>query len=270
MAIPLAPELLFFLMLTMANIRAGITMTTNRLQDREKLPAPYGTDRLPEHEVRREGRSVTFYSDGSYTPANGLLAAAIAFQDPRGGWQTRAAPLGRNVGDQHDAELFGVCLALRTAVERKRAGDDFRNITIYTDSKKAVEMLMPKLHDDKDFPIILGPVPAEGKWTFEEILDLADELAQDSYIHVRWIKGHNGIIGNAVADTAAKTANKKQNASAATSYPLLIPEQYMGHGPLVTLEYAYRAGIRPLPALPEGTTENQERDDEIDAFLKSL
>lgn len=198
-----------------------------------------------------------------------MLAAAIAFQDAEGAWRTRAVPLGRNVGDQHDAELFGVCLALRAAVERRRAGDDSKNITIYSDSKKAVEMLMPKLHDHKDFPVILGPVPANRKWTFEEILDLADELASDTYIHVRWIKGHNGIIGNAKADKAATTANKKQNPFPTTSYPPTIPDQYLGHGPLLALEYAFRAGIRPSPTLPEETTENPEMD-EIDAFIRSF
>jgi ribonuclease HI len=214
------------------------------------------SDSVPEWENKllfnNDGETLTLYTDGSYFCEGefaGLSAAAVAYANPKApsGWETESKQLGRYVGNNNDAEMFGILLALRIALRQLKSGRNIKNIIICSDSKECIQVLEPKLHTDVKFTRILGPLPQNGKWALEEILEISEQIPSGIYVHVRWIRGHANMIGNEVADRAASEANRAQGRYLPphnANVPLpSIPLCYSRYGSEIALEYLYRLSM---------------------------
>ncbi|KAF2873995.1 hypothetical protein BDV95DRAFT_665987 [Massariosphaeria phaeospora] len=166
--------------------------------------------------------TVTLYTDGSFQHGasagsrEGLSAAAIAYQRVIANqvvWAHEEATFDRDSGDQNDAELCGILLALQMALHLITRGNGIdewpiKNVVIFTDSKDALHTL----GQEPTERIHLGPIPRNGKWALEEMYDVADKLASlDVRMVVLWAKGHVATNpGNREAHQAANRAIHKQ------------------------------------------------------------
>ncbi|KAF2641852.1 hypothetical protein P280DRAFT_380069, partial [Massarina eburnea CBS 473.64] len=150
--------------------------------------------------------AAVYWSDASWGTngeKEGWLSAAVVWQDPAHptGWREVSYPLGHNVGDSADGEMFGLAAAMKLAKKRVEDGIPTRQVIVFTDAR----WLLNDIADGKVWE--LGPdVPdLETKFAAEELFDAARWLAEKGiWPRVEWIKGHGKSVGNKRADKVAK------------------------------------------------------------------
>ncbi|KAJ4288583.1 hypothetical protein N0V90_011820 [Kalmusia sp. IMI 367209] len=163
--------------------------------------------------LKSYAKSKAYYTDGAYRyegQHEGISSAAAVWteRDPEGTfiWEEATETFERDTGYVHDAELYGIKLALETA--RRHVCDpeylDVENIVIFTDSKKVVKMLA----GERNAPKILGPMPLEENWALEHVYEDAAALHRWGVnVVIAWIKAHKAKNpGNTQADRAAARA----------------------------------------------------------------
>lgn len=209
-----------------------------------------GDDTIPQFEMmylKPHVRTAVFYTDGSWIQSGereGLLSAAAAHKQGNH-WVTISDQLGRHVGNNNDAEVYGISLALKTAYDQIQDGQEIGNIIVFSDSQSVVKMLEPKCPSDNIFQPVLGPVPKDGRWALAKVFWYADVFMKAGIpVHVRWIRGHDSIEGNIQADSAARRANEQQHKDLGKFNPcspiVTIPYNYENACDDIKKEYLYR------------------------------
>lgn len=140
------------------------------------------------------------YVDGACqgNPGPGAAAALVM---SRGRWWSAAKALPRTTNNK--MELLAVILALEVVRETKH---NPARVTIVTDSKYFEASINKGWLDKwirKDWKTAAGkPVANKGLW--QRILKLKGPFA----LNVKWVKGHDGDLGNTLADTLASTTSR--------------------------------------------------------------
>ena len=147
------------------------------------------------------------WTDGSYEPRSksGISGAGVVHLGELSTldnlyWIEHSVWIGKNVGDNNDAEIYAIARALiLAAMIAERNSETLKRIVIYTDTQ-----CIKQLHTRKYS--VLGPMLNE-PWAIELILELADKLSgRGISLKICWVKGHNRCTGNERADQAATKA----------------------------------------------------------------
>ncbi|RYO78316.1 hypothetical protein DL764_010130 [Monosporascus ibericus] len=145
-----------------------------------------------EHQKDLEsGRNnLRIYTDGS--GIDGHVGAAAACPALR---QSKKTYMGKaSVSTVYAAELQGIILALQIAQEDRGRGNTREKTILYTDNQAAIRSSAK-------------PKGKPGAYLLKEIARQVQDLRADGLtVEIRWIPAHKGILGNEMADTAAKEA----------------------------------------------------------------
>jgi ribonuclease HI len=155
-------------------------------------------------------RNLVIYTDGSgYHGHIGASAYAPQIQS------TQRRHLGSDESATvHAAELAGIEMATRLCQQlqlQDQAGDRFISATIFTDSQAAIKSIQQ-------------PGRASGLQILGRILQVIEDLSTLP-VTIRWIPGHEGILGNEEADKAAKNAAEMGQLGVAARFGLQDADQ---------------------------------------------
>lgn len=141
-------------------------------------------DKLSDNEVKN-----TIWTDGSYNPDSNEGGAAAIIEKNDGEVVTISKHLPY-IKDSTEAEAYGIWIGLIIA----KVNGHIQNIN--TDSKAIIAVASSSLKSTMN-------MIKEGNWT---IRNRIRELVLESKCKINWVKAHNGLIQNELADMAAKTA----------------------------------------------------------------
>lgn len=127
------------------------------------------------------------YVDGKESSVN-----VIAYVDA---WGALGDSITNNVG-----ELEGVVCAFKTALSLEVKG-----LVIHTDSTYAKDCITKWVHNwKKNNWVTKDGVPVKNKEKLMELVELENALKSNGVkIEFKWVKGHNGNLGNTIADNLA-------------------------------------------------------------------
>jgi ribonuclease HI len=211
---------------------------TTVIEGREQAMASH--DKI--YMTRDIDRNLVIYTDGSgYQGHIGASAYAPQIKS------TQRRHLGSDESATvYAAELVGIDMATRLCQQlQDRAGDRFLCATIFTDSQAAIKS-------------IRQPGRASGLQILSRILQAIEDLSTLP-VTIRWIPGHEGILGNEEADKAAKNAAEMGRLGVAARFGLQDADQDdRDHFPLPSLAPGmppgnYAPGICRLAAAMKAT-----------------
>ena len=179
---------------------------TLRIDPTKEDAKKYHEFTIREHEASLD--TLCIYTDGS--GINGYVGAAATCPKIR---ETKHYHLGSD--KEHDvfaAELKAMCLALQ--ILNLGSQSAITQCIIYSDSQAALQATMK-------------PAQQSGQETIKEFLDNADQLQTQRRISILliWIPGHMDIIGNEMADEAAKHAANLNHVQPSFSSPVMKAAQ---------------------------------------------
>ena len=118
----------------------------------------------------------TIWTEGSRQD-NGRVGAAWAWKETNR-WTSRRAHLGNNK-EVYDAEVYAICMALKTFEEQQ--SPTTRKLTVFSDSQSAVDR-------------IKSDTLGQGQAWAKASITVATRLASLGYkITVRWTPAHAGV-----------------------------------------------------------------------------
>ncbi|KAF2491917.1 hypothetical protein BU16DRAFT_564398 [Lophium mytilinum] len=182
-----------------------------------------------------------YWTDGSLIKnwnKDEISAAGVAWMVAHGNAFEKAEyPIGRNLGDSNDAELFAIAAALELALRGVQAGSK-ASIVIYSDSQAILKALK------NGNSTILGPM-GSGKLALSLAYERAERLKEERIpLTLRWIKAHSKSAGNVAADQAAGAASENyKNFLHNAGLPrgtVLFPIEMIGAERDIRYEFLYR------------------------------
>ncbi|POW06389.1 hypothetical protein PSTT_09021 [Puccinia striiformis] len=137
-------------------------------------------------------RSLRIFTDGSYEASRGGAGAAVCIEHN----VCRMAALGVSPFiSNHESEAVGLQLAFEI-IKSISSTESIREVFIFTDNRGVLERMA-------------NPGGAKpGQYLFTDILSLWRSLDTDILINFVWCPGHQGILGNEVADRLADAATR--------------------------------------------------------------
>ena len=156
-------------------------------------------------ETAEDSPSLMLFTDGSY--ANGVGGSGVAYSVGQQ-WKGRAVALGELEDGSNTAEMY----AIRTALElaRKVRSTDQRRIVIVTDSTRCLHWLAYGI----EYP------PRTAELVHESISEKERFANEGVSVKFRWVKGHNGVLGNEYADKLSKWASAQASHGFMKSYDI--------------------------------------------------
>lgn len=188
-----------------ANMEKRLTASSNL------APTPTFTTSILERMLAKNIRAPRLHEMHVYTDGSGIegkVGAAAATRDRSGRWKTIKYELGTL--EQHtvyEAKLIGMLLAIHMANSVK----NLRKLTIYTDNQAAIKVLEDSAHGTQSY-------------LTDHLNKSCEQLKKrrkGATVDIRWVPGHEGMIGNEKVDVEAKEA-ALQGSSPAKSLPVFL------------------------------------------------
>ena len=196
-------------------LRARVNERINNLpkEERDEINEPiwnkaYTVDES--HEGTDVYKGLRCYTDGSKTKTGAGAGICIAAGSHI--MRTRAHGLSKHATEMQ-AELHAIRLAcghLATIIEEQpELKTDFKKLVILTDSRPALAAL--------------NQIDTRSK-TVKDTKDALNLLAETLPVEIKWIRAHKGIVGNEIADRAAKSGAKLKTISPTTQAKAAIKQ----------------------------------------------
>ena len=164
-----------------------------------------------------EDRRGTIWTDGPRLESGRVGAAIAWWNEKRKSWHTGGLYLGDNK-EVFDAEVFALMRAARAFNER---GETHQELTIFSDSQAAIARIT---HDG------CGPAQTLARGSLAHVAELH---GRGNTVTMRWTPSHAGVVGNEIADGAARSAAKDRLGSPNPEY---LAEASLSHLRRVTTE----------------------------------
>jgi ribonuclease HI len=150
-------------------------------------------DALKEHDATNPG-TLRIYADGSSYKGHVAAAATVQGLD-REGWITKTAYMGKaTTSNVYAAELRGIELAFQLALDRHETTHTHGGCVIFTDNQAAIRA-------------VADPRCPSGQYILAETIHTLDKLRDQGWeVRLQWIPAHEKVLGNDIADEAAKNA----------------------------------------------------------------
>jgi ribonuclease HI len=150
----------------------------------------------------KDNSNVFLYSDGSKNEQLNRLGAGVYYTTNFAKNQAQSQSFSWNLGagmEVFDAELFALEKAFKTAWEKKQ--EFTKKIWIFSDSQAAIKRLQ-------------NSSLKAGQYYIQSIRKWAEKFKNNHVqVQLEWVPGHMNILGNELADKAAKKATEMQKST---------------------------------------------------------
>lgn len=149
---------------------------------------------LEEHNATDEG-TLCIYADGSSISGHVAAAAVTPALQCNGEWIKKTVYMGKaTTSNVYAAELRGIELALRIALDRHATTNSPGKCTVFSDNQAAIRALA-------------NPRCPSGQYILVEAVQALDKLRDQGWeVRLQWIPAHERVLGNDIADEAAREA----------------------------------------------------------------